>query len=157
MLSSPELPAKSPGQTIVEVSATISPFPAHGLRSFDGAIVVEIPHRDDPMVGRLLANKAEQQHDDDDLDTFVAAFTALFDVKGRETVPGGTRTLFHLVPARWQTQPLAPLAVKSSPRIHTPTNDEEARPSAPRPATPAPDDAAHLHQPRRTRQHPPPK
>lgn len=69
---------------------------AEWLRTLGGTVLVEVPHRDDPMVGRLLANKPAHLHDDYALETFLGAFAPLFRVRAQETLPGGTRTLVHL-------------------------------------------------------------
>lgn len=69
------------------------------LRAFQAEAVVEIPHRDDPMVQRLLANKPPHVHLDYTLEAFERELSARFDVVERADLPGGTRTLLHLTPA----------------------------------------------------------
>jgi hypothetical protein len=61
-------------------------------------VVVEFVARDDPMTQRLLANKPDGTHNAYSGDAFQAAVAAHFDIRAREPVPGGTRTLFHLTP-----------------------------------------------------------
>ncbi len=68
------------------------------LAALDAEIVVEVPHRDDPMVGRLVASKPAGTHDDYELATFVAAAEDHFTIDVRSVLPGGTRSLFHLTP-----------------------------------------------------------
>jgi hypothetical protein len=68
------------------------------LRSFGATVVVELPHRDDPFVQRLLANKPEYVHDDYSLASFEEAFAAKFTIKDRVRLPCGTRTLYFGVP-----------------------------------------------------------
>ncbi len=64
------------------------------LASFGGRAVIEFPHRDDPFVERLLANKPPGTHDDYTLEHFEAALAAEFHVDRRLDLPCGTRTLF---------------------------------------------------------------
>jgi ribosomal protein L11 methylase PrmA len=68
------------------------------LHSFDAPLVVEFPHVEDPMVQRLLANKPAGLFDDYRLDGFEKLLEAAFDVRRREALPGGTRTLFLATP-----------------------------------------------------------
>jgi SAM-dependent methyltransferase len=69
------------------------------LASFGGEVVVELVDRGDPMAQRLLANKPDGTHDTYSLGAFEAALAARFTVAAREELPGGRRTLFHLLPA----------------------------------------------------------
>jgi hypothetical protein len=59
-------------------------------------LVIEFPDRNDPMVQRLLAGKQEGLHADYDLENFEALVAERFEVVARESLPGGTRTLFDL-------------------------------------------------------------
>ncbi|HEX5613747.1 MAG TPA: class I SAM-dependent methyltransferase [Acidimicrobiia bacterium] len=68
------------------------------LHSFDAPLVVEFPHVEDPMVQRLLANKPAGLFDDYRIDAFAKLVEAAFDVRRREVLPGGTRTLFLATP-----------------------------------------------------------
>lgn len=68
------------------------------LRSFDAPAVVEVPHRDDPFVERLLANKPPGTHDDYTRDGVEGALRAHFGVDDSVTLPCGTRTLYSLRP-----------------------------------------------------------
>ncbi len=61
-------------------------------------VVVEFPGPDDPMVKRLLRNKREGTHRDYSVERFEAAIARRFDVRRREELPSGTRTLYHVVP-----------------------------------------------------------
>jgi SAM-dependent methyltransferase len=64
------------------------------LRSFDARLIVEFVHPEDPMVQRLLANKPPGLFDDYRVDAFEPLFEKQFAVQKRETLPGGTRTLY---------------------------------------------------------------
>ncbi len=68
------------------------------LRSFDTEVVVELPDRDDPMAQRLLANKPAHVHADYGLATFEPLLGKAFEIRRREVLPGGTRTIFHAAP-----------------------------------------------------------
>lgn len=69
------------------------------LRSFGARVVVEFPHRGDPFVERLLANKPPGTHDDYTLDAFEGALDREFgSVERRLGLPCGTRTLFLVTP-----------------------------------------------------------
>ncbi len=69
------------------------------LRSFGASTVVEFPHRDDPFVDRLLANKPPGTHDDYVRDEFEVALEREFaSVERRLELPCGTRTLYLVVP-----------------------------------------------------------
>jgi len=59
-------------------------------------VVLEIPHRDDPMVQRLLSAKPDDTHTDYDVPRIADLVRARFDVVAEEVLPGGTRTLQHL-------------------------------------------------------------
>ncbi|HEX8804218.1 MAG TPA: class I SAM-dependent methyltransferase, partial [Acidimicrobiales bacterium] len=68
------------------------------LRSFGGRLVVELVHRDDPMVVRLLAQKPAGLFDDYDRPAFERLLAEQFLVHRQETLPGGTRTLYLAEP-----------------------------------------------------------
>lgn len=68
------------------------------LRDFDAEVVVEFPDRGDPMVERLLGRKRTGLFDGYTLDAFRAAVEARFEIVGHESLPSGTRHLFHLRP-----------------------------------------------------------
>ncbi|MEZ5169435.1 MAG: class I SAM-dependent methyltransferase [Acidimicrobiia bacterium] len=68
------------------------------LHSFDAEMIVEFVDRPDPMAQRLLANKPPEIHADYDLEHFEKIFTAAFDVREREELPGGTRVMYHATP-----------------------------------------------------------
>lgn len=59
-------------------------------------VVLEIPHRDDPMVQRLLAPKPPDVHLDYHEAAIEAAVGDRFVIEAREVLPGATRTLLHL-------------------------------------------------------------
>lgn len=67
------------------------------LRSLGGRVVVEFVERDDPMVQRLLANKAIE-HADYSRATFEALLARRFTVARRLELPSRTRTLYDAVP-----------------------------------------------------------
>jgi hypothetical protein len=69
------------------------------LRSHDCEVVVEFPHRDDPMVQRLLSAKRDDSHPDYSRETFHALVGASFRIAETLELPSGTRTLYHAVPA----------------------------------------------------------
>jgi hypothetical protein len=68
------------------------------LASLRGALVVEFPTREDPMVQRLLDAKEDGAHPDYALDHFERLLEARFDVARREALPSGTRVLFEATP-----------------------------------------------------------
>lgn len=76
------------------------PLPAllDWLLTLDCEVVVEFPAREDPMVGKLLANKREGVHDDYRADVFERAIKERFEVIERQDLPSGTRTLYRLLP-----------------------------------------------------------
>ncbi len=68
------------------------------LADLGAPIVVEFPHRDDPMASRLLARKREGVFDAYDLPNWDKALERHFDVHDRITLPSGTRTLYRCTP-----------------------------------------------------------
>ena len=66
------------------------------LASLGGALVVEFPTREDPMVQRLLERKRAGAHPDYELEHFEAALGARCEIAHREDL--GTRVLFEAVP-----------------------------------------------------------
>ncbi len=66
------------------------------LREFDAPLLVEFPHRDDPMVQRLLSRKRPGLFDHYDRDHWDDALAADFTVDQREVL--GTRTLYRASP-----------------------------------------------------------
>ena len=81
------------------LSGTV-PFPeiVALLRDFDAPLVVEMPHRDDPMAARLLARKRAGVFDHYDRPRWEAALRARFEVDEQVTLPSGTRTLYRCRP-----------------------------------------------------------
>ncbi len=67
------------------------------LRSLGGRVVIELVERSDPMVQRLLANKAIE-HAEYSRATFEAQLARRFTVTRRLQVPSGTRTLYDAAP-----------------------------------------------------------
>jgi hypothetical protein len=76
------------------------PFPeiVGFLRDFDAPVVVEMPHRDDPMAARLLARKRDGLFDHYDQPQWEAALQQQFSVLEQVTLPSGTRTLYLCQP-----------------------------------------------------------
>jgi hypothetical protein len=68
------------------------------LAEHGSPLVVEFPHRDDPMAARLLARKRSGLFDHYDLPNWEAALSARFEVLERETAPSGRRTLYRCIP-----------------------------------------------------------
>ena len=60
-------------------------------------LVIEFPHRDDPMVQRLLARKREGSHPEYGREAFEAILRSRYDVVDVSELPSGTRTLYHAV------------------------------------------------------------
>lgn len=63
--------------------------------SLGGSLVIEFPHRDDPMVQTLLAAKRDGLHEDYRQEHFERCLEQLFEVERRETLASGTRTLYY--------------------------------------------------------------
>lgn len=76
------------------------PFPeiVEFLRDFGAPVVVEVPHRDDPMAARLLARKRSGLFDHYDIPQWEHALQHRFEVEDRVTLPSGTRTLYYATP-----------------------------------------------------------
>ena len=68
------------------------------LRSLESEVVIEFPHRSDPMVQRLLSAKRDGAHPDYARETFEDALRSRFDVADSIELASGTRTLYHAVP-----------------------------------------------------------
>jgi hypothetical protein len=68
------------------------------LRDFDAPLVVEMPHRDDPMAARLLARKRTGLFDHYDRPGWETALGRRFDIVEQVTLPSGTRTLYRCHP-----------------------------------------------------------
>ena len=66
--------------------------------SLGAPLVIEFPTREDPMVERLLAAKAEGLHTDFELGEFERLMGDRFEVERREELPSGTRVLFSARP-----------------------------------------------------------
>ncbi len=64
------------------------------LGSLGGALVVEFPTREDPMVQKLLGAKRPGLHRDYERDHFEACLAASFDVRQIEPLGSGTRVLY---------------------------------------------------------------
>jgi ribosomal protein L11 methylase PrmA len=67
------------------------------LASLGGELVIEFVTKDDPMVKTLLRNK-DDQYTDYDQGLFEARLDLRYRVVARETIQGGTRTLYHAIP-----------------------------------------------------------
>jgi hypothetical protein len=68
------------------------------LAELGGALVVEFPAREDPMVQKLLAGKREGLHPDYERGFFERCLRATFDVQRSEELGSGTRTLYFATP-----------------------------------------------------------
>jgi hypothetical protein len=69
------------------------------LRSFDAPIALEYVSPDDEMVGKLTANKLEQElHPGRSEADFRVLMDRDFDIRKEHALEGGTRVLFDLVP-----------------------------------------------------------
>ncbi len=68
------------------------------LASLGGSLVVEFPHREDPMVQTLLAGKRDGLHADYERASFERLLAEAFDVERAETLASGTRTLYFARP-----------------------------------------------------------
>jgi hypothetical protein len=81
------------------ISGTV-PFPeiVRFLHDFSAPLVVEMPHRDDPMAARLLARKRAGLFDHYDRPRWEAALGERFEVDEQVTLPSGTRTLYRCRP-----------------------------------------------------------
>jgi ribosomal protein L11 methylase PrmA len=69
------------------------------LADFGAPLVVEFPHRNDPMVIRLLARKQPGLFDAYDRPEWERALARRFAVRATETLPSATRTLYRCDPA----------------------------------------------------------
>jgi hypothetical protein len=70
------------------------------LAEFGAAeMIVELPHRDDPMAARLLARKRDGLFDHYDQPMWERALHDRFVVTARQTLPSGHRTLYRCRPA----------------------------------------------------------
>ena len=65
------------------------------LADFGAPLVVELPHRDDPMAARLLARKRAGLFDRYTREGWETALRRRFAVVTSETLPSGTRTLYR--------------------------------------------------------------
>jgi hypothetical protein len=81
------------------LSGTV-PFPevVAFLRDFDAPLVVEMPHRDDPMAARLLGRKRAGLFDHYDRPQWEQALRERFEVDEQVTLPSGTRTIYRCRP-----------------------------------------------------------
>ena len=65
------------------------------LADFGAPLVVEFPHHDDVMASRLLARKRTGVFDAYNRENWERVLRSRFTVLTTETLPGGTRTLYH--------------------------------------------------------------
>ncbi len=68
------------------------------LRELGAPLVVEMPHRDDPMAARLLGRKRDGLFDHYDVPHWEAALEQRFEVLEQTTLPSGHRTMYHARP-----------------------------------------------------------
>jgi SAM-dependent methyltransferase len=81
------------------------------LAELGGAVVVEFPTREDPMVQKLLAPKRERLHPDYERGFFERCLHEAFDVRRSQELASGTRTLYFVTPKRGEailTSPASP-------------------------------------------------
>lgn len=78
------------------------------LAELGAALVIEFPSPEDPMVRRLLRRKRTDAHPDYRVDLFERALGERFEVRRRETLASGTRTLYHAIPARGRARTRVP-------------------------------------------------
>lgn len=69
------------------------------LADFGAPLVVEFPHRDDPMAARLLGRKRDGLFDHYDVPQWEKALESRFRVVTRTPLPSGRRTLYRCTPA----------------------------------------------------------
>jgi len=72
------------------------------LGELGGALVVEFPTREDPMVQKLLRGKRPGLHTDYDVELFERHLDEHFDVRRRVVLSSGTRVLYFAVPRKQQ-------------------------------------------------------
>lgn len=68
------------------------------LAGWSAELVLEVPHAEDPMVRRLVGQKQEGSLQPYGREVFEAALRERFEVLREETLPSGTRTLYHARP-----------------------------------------------------------
>ena len=68
------------------------------LRDLGGAVVIEFPTPEDPMVSRLLARKREHDHPDYRRDWFERGLAERFDVLDSLELGAGTRVIYRARP-----------------------------------------------------------
>ena len=68
------------------------------LRSLECEIVVEFPHRSDPMVETLLRHKTKDGHPDYQRETFESLLASDFAIVESLELASGTRTLYAARP-----------------------------------------------------------
>jgi hypothetical protein len=68
------------------------------LAGLGGALLVEFPTRDDPMVQKLLAGKRPGLHTDYDRSHFESCLSAALEIRRTEVLDSGTRVLYFAVP-----------------------------------------------------------
>lgn len=68
------------------------------LSDFGAPVVVELPHRDDPMAARLLGRKRDGLFDHYDVGPWEQALRQQFRIEEQATLPSGRRTLYRCHP-----------------------------------------------------------
>jgi SAM-dependent methyltransferase len=69
------------------------------LASLGGALVIEFPTREDPMVQKLLSRKRDGLHSDYEREYFERCLRDAFDVRRSERLGSGTRMLYFATPS----------------------------------------------------------
>jgi hypothetical protein len=68
------------------------------LSSLGGAVLLEFPTREDPMVQALLSRKRAGLHRDYTIEQFESCLADAFDIHRREELGSGTRVLYFGTP-----------------------------------------------------------
>jgi SAM-dependent methyltransferase len=68
------------------------------LAALGGALVIEFPTREDPMVRKLLARKREGLHPDYETTAFERCLGEAFEIRRREKLSSGTRVVYFATP-----------------------------------------------------------
>lgn len=67
------------------------------LASLGGELILEFPSKNDAMVRSLLRNKVDQ-YDDYSIENLESELQKAFEIRQRQPLPSGERTLFHAIP-----------------------------------------------------------
>jgi SAM-dependent methyltransferase len=95
------------------------------LASLGGAVLVEFPTREDPMVQKLLASKREGLHPDYEREFFERCLHEAFEVRRSECLGSGTRILYFATPKGERPSSDAAMQ-RSNPLTERPVTDGSA-------------------------------